>query len=133
MLRFYVQISTNVTLGITPVTPTLLATTHWVPMIVSVTRDLVEMVSIVQVRILCCKPHRCFSVCFVNYILLSFVHADINECDTGSHTCHANATCNNTLGSYDCLCNKGFDGDGVSCSGKNLCCKAHKVSYVFVT
>ena len=44
------QISTNATLGITPVTPTPLATTLRVPMIVSVTRDLLEMVSIVQVR-----------------------------------------------------------------------------------
>ena len=51
MLPFYVQISTNVTLGITPVTSTLLATTHWVPMIVCVTRGLVEMVLIAQVRI----------------------------------------------------------------------------------
>ena len=41
---WYMQISTNVTLGITPVTPTPLATTLRVPMNVSVTRDLLERV-----------------------------------------------------------------------------------------
>ena len=39
-----IQISTSVALVVTPVTPTLLAITLRVPMIVSVTRGLVEMV-----------------------------------------------------------------------------------------
>ena len=43
------QISTNVTLGVTPVTPTPLATTHWVPTTALVTMDTVEMASGVQV------------------------------------------------------------------------------------
>ncbi|CAB4035859.1 fibrillin-2-like isoform X45, partial [Paramuricea clavata] len=34
----------------------------------------------------------------------------INECD--NNPCHANATCGNTLGSYDCVCKTGFSGGG---------------------
>ena len=48
-----------------------------------------------------------------NLILSS---SDINECNTNS-PCHANATCNNTEGSYSCECNIGFTGDGFTCDG----------------
>ena len=41
---------------------------------------------------------------------------DIDECDTGEHLCHVNATCTNTDGSYDCDCKNGFTGDGHNCS-----------------
>ena len=33
---------------------------------------------------------------------------DINECTDGTHACDANASCRNTPGGYDCLCNDGF-------------------------
>ncbi|XP_032226134.1 uncharacterized protein LOC5501963 [Nematostella vectensis] len=42
---------------------------------------------------------------------------DLNECET-SDPCHVNATCTNTVGSYECLCKPGFNGDGFTCSGK---------------
>ena len=29
------------------------------------------------------------------------------------HNCHANAKCTNTVGSFQCDCNPGYDGDGV--------------------
>ena len=48
-----------------------------------------------------------------NIILSS---SDINECNIDS-PCHANATCNNTEGSYICECNIGFTGDGFTCDG----------------
>ena len=44
-------------------------------------------------------------------------NADVNEC--GNDTCHANATCNNTIGSFMCICDRGFTGDGFNCSGRN--------------
>ena len=40
---------------------------------------------------------------------------DIDECS--SYPCHANATCNNTVGSYMCSCNLGYSGDGLNCTG----------------
>ena len=43
---------------------------------------------------------------------------DINECaDLGSNACSAMAACNNTFGSYVCLCLDGYEGDGKNCSG----------------
>ena len=48
--------------------------------------------------------------------------ADINECSTSDGGCHANATCTNTVGSRMCKCYQGYDGNGTSCVGKQLCC-----------
>ena len=53
------------------------------------------------------------SLCvFYAYIL------DIDECS--SNPCHANATCNNTIGSYMCACDLGYSGDGFNCTGMCL-------------
>ena len=41
---------------------------------------------------------------------------DTNECDVTSPY-HANATCNNTEGSYICTCDPGYTGDGDMCNG----------------
>ncbi|CAH3159082.1 unnamed protein product, partial [Pocillopora meandrina] len=43
--------------------------------------------------------------------------SDIDECK-GNHSCHVNATCTNTNGSYLCECHPGFNGNGQSCTGK---------------
>ena len=37
---------------------------------------------------------------------------DIDECDRDLDNCNVNATCMNTVGSYDCMCNAGFEGSG---------------------
>ena len=47
-----------------------------------------------------------------------YYFADINECETGKHHCDSNAFCNNTKGSYICICNPGYNGNGVNCTGK---------------
>ena len=44
---------------------------------------------------------------------------DTDECATVS-PCDANATCNNTEGSYTCSCDSGFSGDGILCIGKRF-------------
>ena len=41
---------------------------------------------------------------------------DINECK-GNHSCHVNATCMNTKGSYVCTCHPGYTGNGSDCTG----------------
>lgn len=41
---------------------------------------------------------------------------DVNECEKGLHGCHADATCNNTEGSYNCSCKAGLIGNG-----RNMC------------
>jgi hypothetical protein len=42
--------------------------------------------------------------------------SDIDEC--ANNPCAANATCSNTPGTYDCVCNTGFSGDGHNfCNG----------------
>ena len=53
--------------------------------------------------------------------LLPFTYhlfTDINECATGNGGCEQN--CNNTVGSYDCSCNVGFQlgNDYHACPGK---------------
>jgi len=40
---------------------------------------------------------------------------DHNECEDNSYTCHVNAFCINTAGSYKCECKKGFTGTGKTC------------------
>lgn len=43
---------------------------------------------------------------------------DKDECQSAStHSCHEDATCQNTVGSYKCVCKEGFYGDGkTSCA-----------------
>ena len=45
---------------------------------------------------------------------------DQDECTLDTDNCNVNAKCTNTEGSYDCHCNKGYQGDGISCNGKLL-------------
>lgn len=41
---------------------------------------------------------------------------DVDECTADLDDCDENASCTNTEGSYECACNPGFGGDGVTCS-----------------
>jgi hypothetical protein len=44
--------------------------------------------------------------------------SDIDECSEGIFSCHQNATCINTQGSYNCQCKDGYGGDGEqNCTG----------------
>ena len=45
----------------------------------------------------------------------SLTCVDKDECLLGVSACHGEATCINTVGSYVCQCNDGFEGDGKSC------------------
>eukprot|EP00794_Sanderia_malayensis_P003190 gene3190-3661_t len=46
---------------------------------------------------------------------------DVDECYYGNHSCHAQATCTNNKGSYDCTCNAGYTGNGTDCQDVNEC------------
>ena len=53
--------------------------------------------------------------CFLYY--LSF-YLDINECELdGLNDCDGNADCIDTIGSYNCSCISGYEGDGFNCTG----------------
>ena len=43
--------------------------------------------------------------------------ADVNECTSLPSTCHVNAQCSNTIGSYRCACSPGYTGNGKTCRG----------------
>eukprot|EP00736_Rhodelphis_marinus_P003694 Rmarinus@m.18323 len=53
---------------------------------------------------------------------------DTNECVNMAHNCDANAACNNTVGSFSCMCSEGFAGDGLECEA----CSTYAVS-IWVT
>ena len=49
------------------------------------------------------------------------MYTDRDECALGQDNCNPNnATCTNTMGSFDCECLPAFSGDGVTCEGQKL-------------
>ena len=49
---------------------------------------------------------------------ISFNHI---QCATGTHNCDTNASCTDTLESFQCSCNAGYEGDGVICTDTDEC------------
>jgi hypothetical protein len=60
------------------------------------------------------------AVIVIDYLLSMepISNLDIDECSTGTHTCHANATCMDTIGSYTCACIEFFTGNRTYCEGR---------------
>ena len=57
----------------------------------------------------------------IHIIKYTYSHSlDINECNLGEDDCHAQATCTDTTGGFDCACNSGYSGDGKSCTGSYM-------------
>ncbi len=52
---------------------------------------------------------------------VGFVCVDVNECAQPTSPCSANATCSNSVGSYACACNSGFQGTGAVCDDIDEC------------
>ncbi|CAH3186611.1 unnamed protein product, partial [Porites evermanni] len=61
--------------------------------------------------------HRKIYIC--SLFVLSFI--DLDECTSGSDSCDVNSVCQNTMGSYKCLCNAGYTGDGKPCNDIDEC------------
>jgi len=53
-----------------------------------------------------------------NRIILWDNVADVAECTTGAHNCHALADCVEKDGGYDCICHPGTEGNGKVCGGE---------------
>lgn len=104
------QISMNVLLELILVTMTLHAPTRLVRIPVIVGLDTMEMAEHALVLL--------FSKLFIYHIFTQLL--DINECSTGTHTCHSDAVCTNTPGSHTCRCRSGYNGDGRTCTGTSF-------------
>ena len=60
---------------------------------------------------------------FVRLLSTVLVTIDIDECATDTDNCHTEATCFNTDGSFDCICNApAFMGNGTFCEGNDIQC-----------
>ncbi|MCA9516967.1 MAG: carboxypeptidase regulatory-like domain-containing protein, partial [Myxococcales bacterium] len=46
---------------------------------------------------------------------------DVDECADGVAMCGAHASCENTVGSFDCVCDDGWEGDGATCVDVDEC------------
>ena len=46
--------------------------------------------------------------------------SDLDECATNTHSCDANAYCNNTIGSHNCTCYSGYNGTGLLCDSEYM-------------
>ncbi len=53
--------------------------------------------------------------------MLHELSQDINECLTDNGGCSPHAACHNIPGSRRCVCDRGYDGDGVSCADIDEC------------
>ncbi|XP_033108940.1 fibrillin-1-like, partial [Anneissia japonica] len=55
------------------------------------------------------------------YTISTIMCRDIPECMEKRDDCSVNAICMNTLGSYTCNCNSGYEGNGTSCEDIDEC------------
>ncbi|XP_030839204.1 fibrillin-1-like isoform X3 [Strongylocentrotus purpuratus] len=55
------------------------------------------------------------------YLEVAYTCKDFDECAAGTHSCDDNATCQNAPGSFICVCNVGYTGNGFSCTDFDEC------------
>ena len=52
------------------------------------------------------------------FVIMSFLHTDIDECELGIHNCSENSQCFNRNCTFKCECLPGFTGGGIVCEGQ---------------
>lgn len=50
--------------------------------------------------------------------LCMYISADIDECFNSPNICGDRASCVDTIGSFQCVCNDGYSDNGTGCEGK---------------
>ena len=58
----------------------------------------------------------------INFMVILLAAIDIDECDDNTHGCHLDASCINQPGSYECICNPQYTGDGFNCECMQVYC-----------
>ena len=53
--------------------------------------------------------------------MFAITQQDIHECQTNNGGCDTNAHCINTFGSFECVCDNGFNGNGTRCADIDEC------------
>ena len=96
--------------------------TQLAPFCVFVIRDSEAMDNGVKVSPLKCLKRDKFHNPLIQYELqclklLYIVFLDIDECMEDTDDCDKNAMCENNPGSFECICNEGFEGSGQECDG----------------
>lgn len=62
-----------------------------------------------------------YTVCSQHPLSLSPVSVpDVDECAESPAVCDGQGVCENTLGSYKCVCRPGYRGNGTHCEGRQL-------------
>ena len=64
-----------------------------------------------------------FIQCSCSNLLYFNFWADVNECTDGSHTCDSTIVCMNTVGSFNCMCDPGYEhptGSTTICNGRTI-------------
>ena len=83
----------------------------------------------VKIHRFCLCEFHC--VTYIHYDFIRFL-LDINECESDSlNDCDGNADCIDTIGSYNCSCSPGYEGNGFNCTGYTTVCGG--VLYVALT
>jgi len=74
------------------------------------------MTNVIADLLFIAPPCTCTSIA----VTVADVVADIDECAEHSDNCSPVATCLNVEGSFTCVCNSGYTGNGVHCEGNNI-------------
>ncbi|XP_078675153.1 uncharacterized protein LOC144913015 isoform X3 [Branchiostoma floridae x Branchiostoma belcheri] len=69
----------------------------------------------------CRKADQTDGVCLDYEVRLCCPEVDIDECASGAHSCHPDASCTNTPGGFNCTCMPGYQGNGQTCTDVDEC------------